>query len=324
MSVEEQLEEIEALESIFPDCFTLVSNSSPMEYKIRIMPNSDGDGDNHVIASLVCKIPAEYPDGSIPELSIEPEKGLTKAQVDDLTNVAVSTATENMGSPSIFIVAEAVKDWLVANNIAGQDGSMYAQMMLRMQNKEIEEKRKVSVKEDASKLSYALPGGDYDDELAIDKEEQERLRKRQAGNAVNPESFAAWKKKFDEEMRDNLVKSGLTPAAAAAAGMYVPVNATLQVPPGVVPAEMKTVFNFSQDIPVLAAGSSASAGAGEVLLTGKQLFLLKKGVEYTGTEEEGDEAAEAAAVAAHGEDDDEDDDEDYDPEDGSGDEEEDA
>lgn len=316
---EEQLEEIEALESIFPDCFTLVSNTSPMEYKIRILPNSEGDDDNHVIASLVCKIPAEYPNESIPELSIEPEKGLNKAQVDELTNLAVSTATENMGSPSIFIVAEVVKDWLLSNNVAGQDGSMYAQMMLRMQNKEIEEQKKISVKEDASKLSYSLPGGAYDDDLAIDKEEQERLRKRQAGTMVNPEAFIAWKKKFDDEMRAKVASAGLTPAAAAAVGMYVPVNATLSVPAGTDAAAMKTVFNFTQDLPGGATTSSSASGssdaAASVPLSGKQLFLLKKGVEYTGTEEEGEEAAEAAAVADNEEEDE--DDEDYDPEEGS-------
>ena len=44
---EDQLEEIEALESIFPDCFTLIDNTAPYRYTIKILPNVEGCGDNH-------------------------------------------------------------------------------------------------------------------------------------------------------------------------------------------------------------------------------------------------------------------------------------
>jgi hypothetical protein len=36
------------------------------------------------------------------------------------------------------MICEAVKDWVIDNNIPGQDGSMYAEMMRRMQQKELE------------------------------------------------------------------------------------------------------------------------------------------------------------------------------------------
>jgi hypothetical protein len=44
--------------------------------------------------------------------------------------------------PCIYAIAEAVRSWLQDNNIAGQDGSMYADMMRRMQQKTIEGKKK--------------------------------------------------------------------------------------------------------------------------------------------------------------------------------------
>ena len=43
----EQLEEIEALEAIFPDCFTLINSSPPFQYKVNILPNVEGCGENH-------------------------------------------------------------------------------------------------------------------------------------------------------------------------------------------------------------------------------------------------------------------------------------
>lgn len=44
--------------------------------------------------------------------------------------------------PCIFVIAEAVKEWLQDNNVAGQDGSMYADMIRRMQQKDVENKKK--------------------------------------------------------------------------------------------------------------------------------------------------------------------------------------
>lgn len=49
-------------------------------------------------------------------------------QADEVKEVADRVALENVGAPSVFAVAEAVKEWLVDNNIAGQDGSMYSGM----------------------------------------------------------------------------------------------------------------------------------------------------------------------------------------------------
>ena len=47
MSLADQLEEVEALESIFPEYFTKISVKAPNQYKILIFPNSDGGGENH-------------------------------------------------------------------------------------------------------------------------------------------------------------------------------------------------------------------------------------------------------------------------------------
>jgi hypothetical protein len=79
-----------------------------------------------VVISLVCEVPATYPSESPPIFKIEIVKGLSANQADEVKEVADRIALENIGSPSIFAVAEAIKEWLVDNNIAGQDGSMYS------------------------------------------------------------------------------------------------------------------------------------------------------------------------------------------------------
>ncbi len=52
--------------------------------------------------------------------------------MDQLRELAINCANENLGAPSTFQIAEAVKEWLVDNNVDGQDGSMYADMVSLM------------------------------------------------------------------------------------------------------------------------------------------------------------------------------------------------
>jgi hypothetical protein len=76
-------------------------------------------------------LPADYP-GSVPPLmEMEVEKGLGKKHIEELREIINKTATENIGMPSVFTIAEAAREWLRDNNVAGQDGSMYADMVGR-------------------------------------------------------------------------------------------------------------------------------------------------------------------------------------------------
>ncbi len=83
-----------------------------------------------VTAAVVCEMPADYPTSVPPILTIEVIKGLSLDRGDELLLVAQKIANENIGLPSIFTVAEGVKEWLQDNNIPGQDGSMYSGISL--------------------------------------------------------------------------------------------------------------------------------------------------------------------------------------------------
>mmetsp|Transcript_21968 Transcript_21968/g.31551 ORF Transcript_21968/g.31551 Transcript_21968/m.31551 type:complete len:285 (-) Transcript_21968:1572-2426(-) len=201
MANSDQLEEIEVLSSIYPSEFELLpplstdgTQSCQTHFKVHLIPGNV-DEKVHVEVALVCILPETYPSESIPILSIEIKKGLGEAQADELKELADRIATENLGMPSIYSVAEAVKEWLTDNNIPGQDGSMYSEMLRRIQQKEVESKK--LIEKAASKAAA-------DNELnaeEVDLLELERIRKRQAGTQVTVESFIAWKAAFDEEMR---------------------------------------------------------------------------------------------------------------------------
>lgn len=89
-------------------------------------------------------IPPTYPD--VPaEINVEAEKGLSSAQCSELTAYAEAKALENVGMAMVYLLVDAVREWLADHNIAGQDGSMHAEMLKRMHLKEKEKQRETEV-----------------------------------------------------------------------------------------------------------------------------------------------------------------------------------
>ena len=137
--LDDQAEEREVLQSIFPPPEYEELTDGSGSFKIHLVPVVEDEV--HVAVALVVDYPSDYP-SVVPNISIEPEKGLGKKQIDELQIVAKEVADSNVGMPSVFVIAEAIKEWLADNNKPGQDGSMYAEMMRRMQAKDAVEKKK--------------------------------------------------------------------------------------------------------------------------------------------------------------------------------------
>jgi hypothetical protein len=74
--------------------------------------------------------------------------------------------------------------------------------MRRMQQKDVEIKKK------AEKAANSAAANAEIAIKIIDPEEEERLRKREAGTPVTEETFNAWKKRFEEEMAQIALLSG--------------------------------------------------------------------------------------------------------------------
>ena len=225
-NLEEQRDEVEALESIYMEDFVKLSDEPPLRYAIGLVPNpGEADGENHVRVTLECTIPAAYPNVG-PEMRVAVDKGLSPKQADELLALANAQADENVGMPMMFTVGEALKEWLVEHNRPGQgDGSMYADMMRRME----EDKRKKAAQEAAESKPAARGGGDdgegggstrtAEEEEA---EEKRRLERLATGTPVNAETFAEWWAKFSAERQAEQAACDPGAAASSAAAMQRP------------------------------------------------------------------------------------------------------
>lgn len=244
---EEQRDEYEALESIYPDEFEGdTSADDKAVYSLKLVPDQSAEPEvNHVSILLKCIISPSYPE-DVPSFEVEVLKGLSARQVEEIVAVADAAALENQGMASIFTVGEAVREWLVDHNIEGQDGSMYADMMRRMNEKDAEKK-----KEEERKAVARAADEEVVQEEELDEEELERLRKRQAGVPVSEESFLEWKMAFEAEMR---AKATATSTAKAAG----------------------TVSSFREKDGASSSGAGSAAAASGARLTGKQLFQTNR------------------------------------------------
>ena len=166
---EEQLEEIEILESIYPDEIERINEES-----ISILINLECEADQGLIVEV--EFPEDYPESVIPVIKISPDdtdptigKGekysykLTNKDCSDLRNQAIEIAEENLGMPSIFTIVSAIKE---------NAESLYE---ARIRSMEVERLKKLEIEE---------------------AKEQEKFK----GTPVTKESFNAWRLKFRAEM----------------------------------------------------------------------------------------------------------------------------
>ncbi|KAF2401316.1 RWD-domain-containing protein [Trichodelitschia bisporula] len=170
MGVEEQQEEREVLESIFPDEITSISDT---EFRISTLldvdPVKEGEEPPTIILSV--QYPPDYPDEA-PNLDITAPPNAPKyAHLDinedktTLLSALESTVEENLGMAMVFTLVSTLKD--------------AAELLIA----------------ERKKATQALL------EIAAAKAEEEENRKF-AGQAVTRESFLAWRENFRAEMEE--------------------------------------------------------------------------------------------------------------------------
>ncbi|CAK4133829.1 unnamed protein product [Aphanomyces euteiches] len=205
---EEQMMEVEALESIYMDDFTKVQDA-PLVVKVHIVPNQDG-GKNHgkwiyrwtqcsqivVALSLVFKMPETYPD-TAPNVDVVLEKGLSDRQEKEIRALLDQQIEENLTMVMVYTICEAVREYLLENNREGNDGSEYQEMLRRQEQRQ--KKDTLAAEAEQAKVR-CVPQHTHAHVLQIDASEAGSASKSNVGTPVTVETFAAWKKAFDAEM----------------------------------------------------------------------------------------------------------------------------
>ncbi|XP_071997834.1 RWD domain-containing protein 1 [Engystomops pustulosus] len=159
---EEQRNELEALESIYADSFTVFS-TSPQSFSITVSSEA-GEEEENVQVSLKFTYVESYPDEA-PLYEIVSQDNLEDSDASAVLALLQEQAQENLGMVMIFTLVSAVQDKL--NEIVDQ-----------IKTRREEEK------------------------IRKEKEAEEAEKKRFHGTPVTIENFLNWKAKFDAEMSE--------------------------------------------------------------------------------------------------------------------------
>lgn len=157
---EEQRNELEAIESIYPDSFTVLSDA-PTSFTITVTSDT---GENEETLELTLKFTyvEKYPDEP-PLWEIFSQENLEDSDAEEILTLLKQQAEENLGMVMIFTLVTAVQEKL--NEIIDQIKS----------RREEEKQRKQKEAEEAEKRAFQ-------------------------GTVVTIETFLSWKAKFEAEM----------------------------------------------------------------------------------------------------------------------------
>lgn len=157
---EEQRNELEAIESIYPESFTVLSDD-PTSFTITVT-SDPGDNGETVEATIKFTYVEKYPDEP-PLWEIHSQENLEDSDAEDILALLQQQVEENLGMVMIFTLVTAVQEKL--NEIVDV-----------MKNRiEEEKRRKEKEAEEAEKVAFQ-------------------------GTVVTIENFLAWKATFDLEM----------------------------------------------------------------------------------------------------------------------------
>ncbi|XP_059145755.1 RWD domain-containing protein 1-like [Physella acuta] len=170
---EEQRNEIETLQSIYPDEIEIVEEDPYHVFQLTVMPQDAENFPDHAMYAVIqFTYTKNYPD-SAPLMEFESTENMDDAQQESLMDFMKAQAEENLGMAKIFTIVSAVQE------------------------------RTTNMMEQAAK----------DEEEAAErkkKSDEEAERKRFEGTRVNVESFMAWKSKFDAERAEMRRLKGLS------------------------------------------------------------------------------------------------------------------
>ncbi|KAK3867708.1 hypothetical protein Pcinc_026855 [Petrolisthes cinctipes] len=171
---EEQNNEIEALESIYPEEFEILETEPYHKFRIRVKTEGGEDEEEGTPASaeisLTFQYTSNYPDQP-PALEVTAVDNVEDEELDELRQRldeevrqrSVELVTENLGMVMVFTVVTSALEWLAG----------HMEQLARSAQEQQQQQQ---------------------------KEREEAERKKFEGTRVTVETFMAWKAKFDQEV----------------------------------------------------------------------------------------------------------------------------
>ncbi|CAJ0592422.1 unnamed protein product [Cylicocyclus nassatus] len=169
---EQQIQEIEALQAIYQEEeLEVICDEYPnISVRVNLKSNQENESPSDFEVALVVELPEDYPD-AIPRIRLEGIDHLfTKERIQKAVQLLENEAGSNLGMVMVFTVVSALQDEL---------GVLLAEKMKEAELKVEEEKQK----------------------------EEAISRKKFEGTPVTPETFLAWKEKFDKERKALMEKN---------------------------------------------------------------------------------------------------------------------
>ncbi|XP_076466527.1 RWD domain-containing protein 1-like [Babylonia areolata] len=167
---EEQRNEIEALESIYPEEIEILQDSPRHVFNVKVASQDlednyqDSDNEVKVRCTVQFTYTSTYPDEP-PLMELASTDGLEEDQIEMILDFLKEEAESNVGMAMVFTIISALQEKLT---------------VLVEDSKRLAEERKVQKA----------------------REEEEAAQKRFDGTRVTIESFMAWKTKFDAERKE--------------------------------------------------------------------------------------------------------------------------
>jgi hypothetical protein len=173
---EEQENEIQALEAIYPNELEVVSKSPETRFTIAVRTDQSYDEeDDEYEVTLLFGYTKRYPE-EVPSIQVEDSKNVDESDESELIEHLTATAEQSTGMVMVFILVSEALEWL-------------------------------NRRKDELKLKRV------ENEERLKKEKEEAEFKRFEGTRVTVETFLAWKQVFDKEMaflrKDQIARDAL-------------------------------------------------------------------------------------------------------------------
>lgn len=188
---EEQTNELEALESIYSEELEVLSREAPVKFQIPVKSEEyDPEEGTGYACTLKFTYTEKYPEEP-PEVELEDMEHFEDEDEIRLKDHLLEQAESFLGEVMIFTLVSAAQEWLSTN---WDDSKRRAE----------EEKERLV------------------------KAEEEAERKRFEGTLVTPESFFAWKKKFDAEFAHLKISREKVPGKLTGKEMFMNDTSLIQ------------------------------------------------------------------------------------------------